>query len=138
MSRSGYNEDSDDQWALIRWRGVVASAIRGKRGQAFLREMLAALDAMPNKRLIAHDLISDGEVCAIGSVGVKREIDLSALDPDDYDTIAGSFGIASPLVQEIEWMNDEAYGYATPEQRWQHIRAWVAGAIAAPKEGQPS
>jgi len=61
MSRSGYTEDNDDQWALIRWRGAVKSAMRGKRGQAFLRELLAALDAMSVKRLIANDLVFDGD-----------------------------------------------------------------------------
>lgn len=61
MSRSGYTEDCDDNWQLIRWRGAVASAIRGKRGQAFLRELLAALDAMPEKRLIADALVFDGQ-----------------------------------------------------------------------------
>lgn len=60
MSRSGYTEDCEDDWALIRWRGAVNSAIRGKRGQAFLREMLAALDVMPEKRLIAGNLVFDG------------------------------------------------------------------------------
>jgi hypothetical protein len=45
MSRSGYSDDLDPL-ALGRWRGRVASAMRGKRGQAFLREMLAAMDAM--------------------------------------------------------------------------------------------
>lgn len=59
MSRSGYSEDYDgDHWDLIRWRGAVASSIRGKRGQAFLREALAALDAMPEKKLITGDLIA--------------------------------------------------------------------------------
>jgi hypothetical protein len=61
MSRSGYTEDCEDQWQLIRWRGAVRSAIRGKRGQAFLRELLAALDAMPEKRLIAGDLVFEGQ-----------------------------------------------------------------------------
>jgi hypothetical protein len=37
MSRSGYSDDLEN-WSLIRWRGAVASAIRGRRGQAFLRE----------------------------------------------------------------------------------------------------
>ena len=60
MSRSGYVDGDDDQWASIRYRGAVKSAIRGRRGQAFLREMLAALDAMPEKRLIAGDLVFDG------------------------------------------------------------------------------
>lgn len=59
MSRSGYSEDWDgENWTFIRWRGAVKSALRGKRGQAFLREALAALDAMPEKRLITHDLIA--------------------------------------------------------------------------------
>ena len=61
MSRSGYVDDMCDEWALIRYRGAVKSAIRGKRGQAFLREMLAALDAMPEKRLISGALVFDGQ-----------------------------------------------------------------------------
>lgn len=66
MSRSGYSYDCNG-WELIRWRGAVASAIRGKRGQEFLRQLLAALDALPNKRLIRDELVTkDGEVCAIG------------------------------------------------------------------------
>lgn len=68
MSRSGYCDDYDcDPLPLGRWRGQVASAIRGKRGQAFLRELVAALDAMPEKRLIANDLEQAGNVCAIAA-----------------------------------------------------------------------
>ncbi len=29
MSRSGYNDDGTE-WDLIRWRGAVASAVRGQ------------------------------------------------------------------------------------------------------------
>jgi len=61
MSRSGYVDDMSDEWAAIRYRGAVSSAVRGKRGQAFLREMLAALDAMPEKRLAAGALVFDGQ-----------------------------------------------------------------------------
>src|SRR4051812_48467094 len=103
MSRSGYCDDIDDQWAHIRWRGVVASSIRGKRGQAFLREMLAALDAMPEKRLIAHELAvplkcrcswcqrQGASVCAIGAVGRARGVDMAKLDPEDPNRVAGAF-----------------------------------------------
>jgi hypothetical protein len=67
MSRSGYSDDFDfDNLALGRWRAQVASAIRGARGQAFLCELVVALDALPEKKLIAHDLESNGNVCAIG------------------------------------------------------------------------
>jgi len=125
MSRSGYTDDMDDRWAFICWRGQVESTIKGKRGQAFLRELIASLDAMPEKRLIANDLERDGNVCAIGSVGKARGVDMSVLDPHDYDTIAGTFGITHQLVREIEYMNDETYS-ATPEARWKEMRAWAA------------
>jgi len=61
MSRSGlYEDDGDDPLAFGRWRAQVKSATRGKRGQAFLRDLLAALDSMPSKRLIAGNLEFDG------------------------------------------------------------------------------
>lgn len=132
MSRAGYNDDCDG-WALIRYRGQVTSAIRGKRGQAFLRELAEALDAMPEKELIAHELQEGSNVCAIGAVGVKRGVDMSKLDPEDPDTIAGAFGIASQLVREIEFMNDEAYYNETPEHRWSRMRKWVQAQIIAEK-----
>jgi hypothetical protein len=130
VSRAGYS-DNINQWALIRWRGQVASAIKGKRGQAFLRELIDALDAMPDKSLIAHDLENEGNVCAIGSVGVRRGVDMTALDPEDPDTIAGTFGIAQQMVREIEYMNDEALWSPTPEERWEYMRRWAEANIHA-------
>lgn len=131
MSRSGYIDDDIDQWALIRWRGQVASAIKGRRGQAFLQELIDALDAMPEKSLIAHELEQDGNVCAIGSVGVRRGTDMSGLDPEDPNGISTVFGIASQMVQEIEYMNDERGWNETPEQRWQRMRKWAASNLNA-------
>ena len=131
MSRCGYSEDLEN-WTLIRWRGQVASAVRGKRGQAFLRELVEALDALPEKRLIAHELESDGNVCAIGSVGLQRGVDMSTLDPDDSVSIASVFGIADPLVREIEAINDEEGWSDTPEQRWQRMRNWAVSQLKEP------
>ncbi len=137
MSRSGYTEDCDDQWAHIRWRGAVASAIRGKRGQAFLTEMLAAMDALPEKQLVAWELEAGGQVCAIGSVGRVRGVDMGRLDPEDYSAVANTFGIAEPLAQEIVWMNDEAGPWKeTPEQRFDRMRRWVERNLAAKAEAQ--
>ena len=141
MSRSGYCEgdgDASDNWNHIMWRGRVTSSIRGKRGQALLKEMLEALDAMPNKRLVKEVLEADGEVCALGCLGQKRGIDMSRLDPENYTEVAEAFGVADPLVQEIVYENDETRDYSvypskafTPEQRWQHMRDWVAKQIDA-------
>lgn len=145
MSRSGYMDDCE-QWDLIRWRGQVASAIRGKRGQAFLLEMWKAMQALPEPKLIAHDLEAEGAVCAIGSVGKARGVDMSKLDPDDYEAVAAAFGIPHQLAQEIVYMNDEAVGpewveaygpprygsqkvYAridvTPEKRFAAMKKWI-------------
>ena len=70
MSRSGYSDDWDigDNSGWL-YRGAVERAIKGKRGQAFLKEMLAAMDALPEPKLIAEELEQEGAVCAIGSVG---------------------------------------------------------------------
>lgn len=130
MSRSGYTDECENNWSAICWRGAVASAIRGKRGQAFLREMLGALDTMPEKRLISRELkAEDGDVCAIGAVGVKRGVDMSKLDPEEYDRVAEAFGISEKLAQEIVFMNDEYYDVQTPEERWEKMRAWVVKQI---------
>lgn len=108
MSRSGYSDDCDG-WALMRWRGAVASAIRGARGQAFIREAIAALDAMPDKRLVADSLIeADGKFCTLGVVGAARGLPLAAMDPDDRDAVAQAFGVSTALAAEIMFMNDES------------------------------
>jgi len=138
MSRSGYSEDGDyDQWATICWRGAVARAIRGKRGQAFLRELLDALDALPEPRLIARALEAEGAFCALGSVGRKRGVDMSKVDPEDDHRVAELFGVARALGCEIMWVNDDAGSYReTPEQRFARVREWVATNISPAPVGQ--
>lgn len=125
MSRSGYSDDCDG-WALIRWRGAVESAMKGRRGQKFLIELAEAMDAMPVKELIAHELVKQGGFCALGVVGQKRGIALESIDPEDSRTVAEQFGIANAMAQEIVFMNDEAAWYdETPQQRWSRMRHWV-------------
>lgn len=147
MSRAGYCDDGWDfeQWNYIMHRGAVTSAFRGKRGQLFLLELLAALDRMPVKRLIAHELVETDyvtcshwglheteSVCAIGAVGKRRGVDMSRLDPEDYHTVAGTFGVAEAMAREIVYINDEGgncYHTETPEQRYERIHAWVRSQI---------
>lgn len=128
MSRSGYSDDYED---VAMWRGAVASAMRGRRGQAFLREMLEALDALPEKRLIRGRMVEDGCGCALGVVALKRGMDIEAIevDPDDldYEKLGPAFGIADALAREIMWTNDDAHPsyHETPEQRFHRMRSWV-------------
>lgn len=160
MSRSGYDDDygSDDPLALGRYRAQVMSAIRGKRGQALLRELLAALDAMPNKHLVAGELEADGSFCALGVVGAARGMNLAAIDTYDVESLGPKFNIAEQLAREIMWVNDEhvrdekwvwveVFGPLQPWQprqeqirvadesaglkRWCVVRKWVAAHVGA-------
>ena len=139
MSRSGYTDDCD-AWAMIRWRGAVSSATRGKRGQAFFAELLVALDAMPSKRLIAEELQTvDGCMCTLGVLGLARGLDMTVLDPEDTDRVGAVFGIPRSLAAEIVYMNDDdaRWQYSrgepeTPEARWIRMRAWVSEQIKLP------
>ncbi len=158
MSRSGYCDDIDDPLVLGRWRGQVASAIRGRRGQEFLREALAALDAMPDKRLVREHLVFDGgqpvwdgsevivggdvlvdrqgekmpmgSVCLLGAVGKARGMDMSNMDPEYIEAVAPAFDIAEQLAREIVFENDENGPYReTPEHRWRRMRDWISSKI---------
>ena len=129
MSRAGYNDDCE-QWAMICWRGAVNSAIKGARGQAFLTELIIALDALPEKRLIAEELEREGAVCAIGAVGKERGVDMSKLDPDDPERVSVAFGIAPAMVREITFINDECGRHnETPEDRFRRVRKWAKDEI---------
>lgn len=132
MSRSGYSEDGDYSLANL-WPNIVDRAIKGKRGQAFLHELAKALDEMPEKKLIAGDLVTEtGEVCAIGAVCKARGLDTSKVDIHDRYEVGKLVGIAPTLAAEIEFHNDDDFGYrrdVTPEERWSIMRKWVASQL---------
>lgn len=166
MSRSGYSDDyDDDPLATGRWRAQVASSIRGKRGQKFLRDLIEALDALPEKELIANELVDQsGCVCALGALGKRRGVDLETVDTEDYDTLGGIFDIAHQLAQEVMWENDEyvdEYKWESVEtvgplkryeqrmksvkvpihnaaaKRWQHVRDWATKQLLPKLGGEP-
>jgi hypothetical protein len=133
MSRIGYSDECDN---IELYRHSVECALKGKRGQAFLRRLRDSLDAMPSKRLITNAIRDgSGEVCALGAV------DSSAPNTEDYydsaDVLAKHFGIARSMAAEIVYMNDEWFSWRskteTPEQRWERMRAWVEEQIAKPR-----
>lgn len=128
MSRHGYVDEGELDWLQFgRWQGAVRSAIRGKRGQAFLREMIEALDTMPEKKLYPSVLIGDdGETCAMGCVLAKRGTDTTGVDPEEPDDVAKVTGLASAMVREIAYENDESGAYQeTSEARWARMRHWA-------------
>ena len=131
MNRSGYSDDCDDNLASGRWRGMVKSAIRGKRGQSFLRELAAEMDKMPVKELIAEELVRpDGQCCTIGVVCKSRGLDVAKIDVGEPDQVSAAVGIASCLAAEIENENDDGFWHyerntETPAERWVRMRKWV-------------
>jgi hypothetical protein len=120
MSRSGYTDDNDDPLAAGRWRQAVKRALEGKRGQALLRELVEALDAMEDKRLYPGSFATaDGEFCALGALAAKRGTKVDDLgDEDDgcnTDQVGQRFGIAPAMAAEIMYLNDE---YLADCYRW--------------------
>lgn len=134
MSRSGYSDDIDN-WALIKWRGQVASAFRGARGQQMLRDILTAMDAMPVKELIANNVVCSDGVCAMGAAAASRGVDVTEIDPENYEAVASAMNIAPQMAQEIAYMNDEGtWGNETPSERFVRMRNWVSNQI---KDAKP-
>lgn len=142
MSRSGYSDDCDDNSCWL-WMGAVKRAINGKRGQAALRGILEALDAMPVKELHGGTFQRGGQ-CTLGAYAAHRGIEVSDLEPVedpnwgpevDREKVGRRFNIAMTMAAEIMYQNDEgAYYPETPAARWQRMRAWVAQQL---KEATP-
>jgi hypothetical protein len=73
MSRIIYNEDEDFPGQGELWQANVERSLRGRAGQRALRELLEALEALPDKRLIEGHLVKDGEVCTLGALVVEKK-----------------------------------------------------------------
>ncbi|MGB1013393.1 MAG: hypothetical protein ACPG4T_04600 [Nannocystaceae bacterium] len=131
-SRSGYSDDGwgsrEERWQGIRYRGAVASALRGKRGQKFLRDLIEALDAMPVKKLISGGPVTPDGCCAMGAVMLLRGLEVSS----QYDSLAAQLAepldIAEAMAQEIAFENDGDLDYIKSDaDRWTKMRRWAEG-----------
>lgn len=132
MSRSGYTDDCDH---LELYRANVDRAISGKRGQKFLRELIAALDELPEKRLTQGALEAEGEVCALGALRRARGLELKgALEQSDWDALGEAFNVAPMLAREVMYENDEWQRSQTPEQRWERMRKWAESNLRPAQE----
>lgn len=130
MSRSGYN-DNCDHYEL--WRQAVSRALNGKRGQAFLRELLRELDELPEKQLAAGGLVRSEGFCAMGVVAVARDLDVEDIDDGandgDQREVAYALGISEAMAKEIADVNDEGPDTETPEERFVRVREWALSKI---------
>lgn len=147
--RISEEEDFDNQAAL--WEANLERSLKGRKGQATLRGLEAALLALPEKRLIADDTISpDGSVCAIAALaqyrGYQGNMTLPAQpdwDNEDYPDspywdefehqeavedamvkIATDLGVPPMVAKAIIYENDDAY-VRTPEDRYRKVLHWT-------------
>jgi len=129
MSRINISEDEDYPGQFDLWQANCNRQINGKAGQAALRELEAALLALPQKRLIRNAVAhEDGDVCAVGALlvlkhaqrkGITRDAAIKVYaspegyEPDDYwdgnDTadLAEAEGIPKLLAWQLVYLNDE-------------------------------
>lgn len=151
MSRISYNEPEDDADFLrvCAFEANTKRHLKGKKGQAALKELEAALIALPEKRLVyskfvvRHGEADDiGEVCALGALALKRcmdkgltrseaikKIEQDGPDPDDEgwgatENTAEYLKVKVNFAWEVMERNDE-YGGPTPEERYKRVLAWV-------------
>lgn len=144
--------DEDFPNAQALWWRAQENALRGRKGQAVLRELEAALVALPEKRLIEGALCDDrGQVCALGALATKRGLDQEEMKEHQgehagfiADWAKDALGLSGALATAIEWENDEGFwrvytemdgyratgGRETAEQRYERVLAWVRSQIA--------
>lgn len=110
MSRhyEGDDCDPDEQRRVNLWRANLAREIKGKRGQAFLRELLAALEALPEKRLVSNALAAKGTVCALGSLALKRRTDAG----ESSDVVIDDLSKVIVDHEHEDWDGDEMSDWA--------------------------
>jgi hypothetical protein len=121
------------------YRANVERSLRGKAGQARLRELREALLALPVKALEA-EIFAEGErdapkVCALGAWALAKQggdptAARAMVPPFGDDHVTAQYlkrhGWPKLVVWEAIYQNDEGSSRVqTPEQRYQFVLAWV-------------
>lgn len=96
MSRFGEGDGEEFAGQYELWRANAERAIKGRRGQQTLRDLEAALVALPSKRLIAGHLAFRGEVCAIGALVAHRR----TAKGEDRDVVLAELASQTPALCE--------------------------------------
>ena len=147
MSRYCDSDDYDwEPWMEGQAAGAMRSAIRGRRGQQLLRDLIAGLDALPEPELAAGALEDPktGCVCALGAVRLQRGSEAVPLrfDPTDEDVdwreLAEPFDISQTLANEVVAQNEfisKRNDEQSSRRRWLSVRAWAVGHLIAPAGG---
>jgi len=151
---SRFNGDEDypeynNAWDL--WNASVNRHLGGAKGQQALRDLRAALLALPEPRLIEGRLADErGCVCTVGALALHRRTtageprekvlsDLASLiKPDErwneidaYESeertiqCGRDIGLKMTMAVTLAARNDDISRDETPEQRFERVLAWV-------------
>lgn len=147
MSRTSWTDDDDyEPGTRNLFLANLKRSMRGKAGQAALRELEAVLMAMPEKELYSGLFAeTTGAVCALGAVavarkeasGLSRAAALAAcadVDPYDSEDAGEALGFPRLVAEAIVWENDEAnttvwevaYGPACPRRGSYEYKGGIA------------
>jgi len=124
-------------------------SLQGRKGQAALRELEAALLALPEKRLIAEHLEdANGDVCTIGALArFKGKItdEIKELGEYEMETVGERLGIPRMVAWKIVEITDiqlpgNFHHYnspVSPEYRYEKVLAWVQSQLSnSAREGR--
>jgi len=150
MSRLYEGDDDWEPWMNGQRAGALRSAIRGRRGQQFLRDLVNALDALPEPELSAGALEDKetGCCCAFGAVRRHRGAESVPLGfhPMEEDVtpdhLTEPFDVSRALAWEVVeakegWSKSNLPG--ARRQRFKDVRRWAVGALLVPPiEGGPA
>ncbi len=156
--RINYSDEEDYPGQYALWDANCRRSLKGRKGQAELRELEAALLALPAKQLIKDTLDDDdGGVCAIACYAKYKGLDLKKFDREDESDEVGIAAGMPPLVawtvvelndiiMDVVWevadgpLNrwDATYKGGiplvrdmTPEERYERVLVWVRGQLNA-------
>jgi hypothetical protein len=139
--RINYSEEEDYPGQFGLWQGNCDRSLHGKNGQESLRQLEAALLALPSKRLIEGELDNGEDVCAIGALVRHKHLVLRA-DPEEMVEVGVECGIPHLVAWKIVEVNDVEFDRKwevnkvstyTPEERYIGVLNWVRKQI---KEAQ--
>lgn len=153
--RIRFSEDEDFNNAAILWEANQERSLKSKRGQSALRRLEAALLALPEPKLIADAIESDGMVCGLGALAKHENYqDIPELptppsenaSDEEWDAwdcgdtereiedamlaLAESLDVPKLVAIAIIYYNDDSYGANTPEGRYSRLLAWTRSWIA--------
>jgi len=125
--RINWSDEEDFPGQFFLWEANCRRSISGCKGQTALRELEAALLALPTKRLIRGYLESNGDVCAVGALARYKKHNPIADVDSTYQTerIGVECGMPRLVAWEVVAQNDIIMEEGTPEQRYTDMLKWV-------------